>query len=275
MLQYEHSGDRHRTRDDRAPHRAAPEITDEIGATAALGVGGEVHRGEESADHHGHQPTEHRRRVQPTPQHVAGLFPRRHAAGRHSADDGAEHERCEQRRRRERRTEPAAQWQRLRGLAEGERRAPEDDPDRGQCEWYVERRHDWRERRRERGPQHDQHEDQPDVVRLPHRRDRLLDQRARRPSPLVAPGDEVPEAGAEVGAREQRVQRDPHEHHRGAHVGETHEEYGSLGLRCAAPGSHPSCISSSTSSVGRGARVRRRMTITANTAMNAYTTSNR
>ena len=55
---------------------------------------------------------------------------------------------------------------------------------------------------RERGPEHDEHEDQPDVVGLPHRPDRAVDQRARAGPASPPPGDEVPEAGAEVGAAE-------------------------------------------------------------------------
>ena len=68
------------------------------------------------------------------------------------------------------------------------------------------------------GPQHDEAEDQPDVVRLPHRADRVVDQRARPFAPLGAAGDEVPEPGAEVGAAEERVRGDAEEQHHGGRV---------------------------------------------------------
>ena len=62
---------------------------------------------------------------------------------------------------------------------------------------------------RERGPEDDQVEDQPDVVGLPDRGDRLVDQRARGPAPPVAAGQQVPQAAAEVGPAQHRVQGDP------------------------------------------------------------------
>ena len=109
----------------------------------------------------------------------------------------------------------------------------------------------------EGGPQRDQHEDQPDVIGLPDRSDRLLDQRPRRLTVLVTARDEVPEPGAEVGAREQRVEDDPDEHHRRAHVGQLHV----MSPRPA----HPARRARPAS----GARTRRRSTTTVNTAMNA------
>ena len=59
--------------------------------------------------------------------------------------------------------------------------------------------------RREAGPHHDQHEDQPDVVGLPDRADRVLDQRPLLRAAPGPAGHQVPEPGAEVGPAEQRV----------------------------------------------------------------------
>ena len=56
-------------------------------------------------------------------------------------------------------------------------------------------------------------EDQPDVVRLPDRADRPVDQLARPAAALAAAGEQAPETGAEVGAAEDGVHRHAdHEH---------------------------------------------------------------
>ena len=52
-------------------------------------------------------------------------------------------------------------------------------PSAASDERHEQRERDRRERLGERGPQHDEAEDQPDVVRLPHRADRVADHRAR------------------------------------------------------------------------------------------------
>ena len=71
------------------------------------------------------------------------------------------------------------------------------------------------ERLGEAGPEHDQREDEPDVVGLPDRPDRMGDDGARTLTALGAAGDEVPEAGAEVRTTEHRVGDDAdHQHHR-------------------------------------------------------------
>ena len=59
-----------------------------------------------------------------------------------------------------------------------------------------------------RGPEDDQRKDEPDVVGLPHRGDRLVDQRARLASAPVAAGQQVPQAAAEVGPAQHGVKRD-------------------------------------------------------------------
>ena len=87
---------------------------------------------------------------------------------------------------------------------------------------------------RERGPEHDQHEDQPDVVGLPDGADRPVDQRARSLAALAAAGDQRPEAGAEVGAAEHRVQRGADPEDAGDSVGGAHA--GSSGGRRGAAG---------------------------------------
>ena len=59
-------------------------------------------------------------------------------------------------------------------------------PSAASAQWHEQRRHDRGERRRERGPEDDEVEDQPGVVRLPDRSDRVGDERARR-GPASAP----------------------------------------------------------------------------------------
>ena len=78
---------------------------------------------------------------------------------------------------------------------------------------------DRRERLGEAGPEDDEREDQPDVVGLPDRPDRVVDDGARTLAALGAAGGEVPEAGAEVGAAEHRVGDDADEQHDGDRVG--------------------------------------------------------
>ena len=73
-----------------------------------------------------------------------------------------------------------------RGLVEREPRAAQHDAERGQAERDEERREDRLERRREPRPEDDEHEDQPDVVGLPDRADRPVDQLARAPAALAA-----------------------------------------------------------------------------------------
>ena len=91
---------------------------------------------------------------------------------------------------------------------EGESRAAQHDPERGQAERDEQGRHDRREGLGERRPEHHEDEDQPHVVRLPDRPDRPGDQGSRALAALAAPGHQGPEPGAEVGAAEDRVERD-------------------------------------------------------------------
>ena len=72
--------------------------------------------------------------------------------------------------------------------------AAQHDPERGQAERDEQRREDRLERGREAGPEHDEHEDQPDVVGLPHGSDRPVDQLARAPAALASAGEQAPEA---------------------------------------------------------------------------------
>ncbi len=104
---------------------------------------------------------------------------------------------------------------------EGEGRDAQDDADQDERQRDVQHDAEPRERRGEaREEQHDR-EDQPYVVRLPHRPDGVRDQvelalfpRARR--------QQGPHAAAEVRAREYRVGIERREDDEGEDVGETH-----------------------------------------------------
>ncbi len=109
---------------------------------------------------------------------------------------------------------------RRRLAAQGERGSTEDDPYGGQPERHVERRGDRPEGGRERGPEDDEHEDEPHVVGLPHRAHRALDHPPHARAAPGAAGGEVPEAGAEVGAAEHGVGRQPGDDQRDADLGE-------------------------------------------------------
>src|SRR4051794_32091026 len=109
-------------------------------------------------------------------------------------------------------------------MPEGEAGAAEDDPERREGERDVERGHDRRERARERRPEKDEDEDQPDVIGLPHRPDGAIDLPAHLLGTSTAPGQEIPDAGAEVRASEDRVQGDPEPEHRRADVRGAHVE---------------------------------------------------
>ena len=67
---------------------------------------------------------------------------------------------------------------------------------------------DRREDLRKAGPEHDQAEDQPHVVGLPHWSDRVVDHVAGTFATLSATRHQVPEPGAEVGSAEDRVGHD-------------------------------------------------------------------
>ena len=111
---------------------------------------------------------------------------------------------------------------RLDHLAEGEARPAQDDPDRRERERDVEGGHHRGERLGEAGPEEDEDEDQPDVVRLPDRRDRALDPVADRLGVGRAAGEELPEPRTEVGAAEDGVEGRPEQQDRGDGLGLAH-----------------------------------------------------
>ncbi len=125
-----------------------------------------------------------------------------------------------------------------RRVVEGEARAAQDDAEGRQAQRDEQGREDRFEGEREPGPEHHEHEDQPDVVGLPDRADRPVDQRARPPAPAVAAGDEAPEAGPEVGPAEHGIRRHADPQHPGDGVGAAHRAPSS-GTSAGAPADGP------------------------------------
>jgi hypothetical protein len=87
-----------------------------------------------------------------------------------------------------------------------------------------------------------------DVVGLPHRADRVLDQLALGPAPAGTAREQVPEPRPEVGPAEQGVEGHPDPGHHQHDLGERHEiTRGSTGsVSCGATGSGALASSRST-----------------------------
>ena len=185
------------------------------GSPLAAGVPHEVDGGEVGDDDDGEDAAEHRRRVDPAVPGIAGDTAGGHTTGGDGAGDGAHAVRDEDGGEGEGGAEVAAVTGAEHGLAEGEARAAQHDAEGGEGERDEQGQRDRGVGLGEAGPQHDEDEDQPDVVGLPHRSDGVVDHLPRARPALGAAGDEVPEAGAEVGAAEHGVGRDGEEQHDG------------------------------------------------------------
>src|SRR5256884_8084180 len=134
-----------------------------------------------------------------------------HALGGDRADHGAERERRQHRREREDGVDPALLTGSPGSRTQGVGAPAHDDPDAGDEERDRERRRDRAEGGRVGGPDDGEDEDQPDVVGLPDGRHRMMGLVANLVGLLASARDELPEAGAEGGAAEHGVEREPHE----------------------------------------------------------------
>ena len=106
-----------------------------------------------------------------------------------------------------------------RGVLEREPGAAQHDPERREAERDEQRREDRLERRREPGPEHDEHEDQPDVVGLPDRSDRPVDQLARPPAAVAPTREQAPERRRRSPRRRRRRTSSPRPEDDGDGVG--------------------------------------------------------
>jgi len=221
-VHHDEPADRDRAGDDAGHERARTEPVAQIVEAQALGVGGHVDGGEMRREDDREHARDQRRGLHPGRERRPGAGADRHAARGDCSDRRAEEERRQDRGQREGRAQHASFAEGHRVPAEGVRRPAQDDSDAGEEQRHVERGHHGAERARERRPEHDQDEDQPDVIGLPHRRHRALHEAAHARAALGATGDEVPEPRAEVRPGEHRVGRQPRDDERGADLGEAH-----------------------------------------------------
>src|SRR5215207_1390363 len=220
-LQHEQAGKRERARAGARRERAAAEPLDEIAAPGAGGVRGQPDGGQVGTRRDRQDADEHRRRVQPGVDRVARRVAERDALGRDAADRGSERERRQDRGHAEQRAEDLLLARTRHGAAHGVAGPAQDDPQRGGEQRHVERREDRAERARISGPDDDEHEDQPDVVRLPHRAHGVVGVIAQRPPPLTRQ-QHVPEPRAEVGAAQHHVRRHADERDQQRQLSEPH-----------------------------------------------------
>ena len=206
--QDEDPDDGHRPGDDGGTDGAPAEVLDHGVVRQPSRVPDEVHRRQVGDDDEREHTTEDRRRVEPARPRIPGLAPRRHAAGGDATGDRTHAERHDHGPQRERGPEVAAVAGAEHGLAEGEARSAQHDPDRGDRQRDEQRQRDRGVRLGEPGPQQHEAEDQPHVVALPDGADRVVDHLARPLAAGRSSGDQIPEPGAEVGAAEDRVQHD-------------------------------------------------------------------
>ena len=192
---------------DGGRQRSGGEVALEVGGTGAAGVADEEHRRQVRGRGDEERPDQQRERIQPARDGIAGGVADGHPARRDGADHGAHEERREQRREAEEALGEPTALESSRRLVEREPGAPQHDAERGEAERDEQRGEDRLERGRERRPEHHEDEDQPDVVGLPDRADRPVDQLARAPAAVAAAGDQAPEPGPEVRAAEHRVRR--------------------------------------------------------------------
>jgi hypothetical protein len=198
------AGQRHHARREGGDPRPEAEVGHQVVLPADPGLRGEEDGRDEGHDDHREHAAEQGRRVDPAAEGVP-VPPCGYPARGDTARDGAQEEGHDHRGDGERRTGDPLLVGAHHHLAEGETGAAHDDAQRRQPERDVERRRDRGERRRERRPEHHQAEDQPHVVGLPHRRERLVDEVPGAPAALGAACGQVPEAGPVVRAAEHRV----------------------------------------------------------------------
>ena len=182
-VQHDQTDGSERSCDDGGNKRTVDEVALEVGRPGAARVADEEHARQVRAGGHEEGAGHEREQVDPAGHPIARRIAYRHAAARDRADHGSQEERGQHRRRAERRRCEDSAARAARGVLEREAGSSQDDPERSKAQRDEQRREDGLEGGREAGPEDDEHEDQPHVVRLPHGPDRPVDQRAR---PLAA-----------------------------------------------------------------------------------------
>ena len=258
-MQRDQTDNGERARDHGRNQRAPGEVALEVGRAGAARVADEEHARQVRAGGHEEGAGHEREQVDPAAHPVACRIADRHAAARDRADDRSQEERGQHRRRAEHGRGKGSAACAARGVLEREAGSSQDDPERSQAQRDEQRREDGLEGGREAGPQDHEHEDQPHVVRLPHRPDCPVDQRARPPAAFPSTGEQAPETRPEVGAAEDRVHRYADDEDDGDGVREGHCE---LPVASGgAPVSGPYGTSSSPSSSRQRRDIARRVMI--------------
>ena len=207
----------------------------QLGLADAHRVGREVDRGQIRRCRDGDPAEGDRGRVEPARDEIALGVADGHAPRGDSADHGAESEGREDRRAGEEDLDPPLLARGRRSRAQGICGAAEDDADAADEERNRERRGDRPEGHRVGRPADDEHEDQPDVVGLPDRAHRVMRVLAQLPVAFTAAAQQLPEAGAEIGAAQDRVGSQSDEHEDDGSFSEAH----ALHPRRPAPRSAP------------------------------------
>ena len=174
-----------------APSARAGEIALEVGVAEAPRVAGQEDRREVGARGHEEDADQEGDGIHPARDRISLRVADRNAARGDSAGHGAHEERRQYRRERERAGGQAPAPLPCGHPLECEARATEHDPESREAERDEQGRHDRREGLGKAGPQHHEHEDQPDVIGLPDRADRPGDQGPRTVAALAAAATSV------------------------------------------------------------------------------------
>ena len=196
------------------------EVLGHVRLVQASGVPHQVDRGQVGGGDDGQDPTDDGGRVDPAVHRIPRLAAGRHSSRRDPAHDRAHAVGDQHRGGGEPGSEQAPVPGRDDHLAEGEARPAQHDAQGRDHQRHEQGQRDRGVGLRERRPQHDEDEDQPDVVGFPHRSDRVFDDRPRAGAAFRAARGQVPEPGPEIGAAEHGVgehRRQQHHSDRGNH----------------------------------------------------------
>ena len=238
-IEAEHDQTDRRHDDQRASGQdgTAPEVGLQVGRAVPAGVGDQEHRGQEGGGGHGQRAEQHRGRVEPRGDRVTSAVAHRDPTGRDAAEGRGEEERREDRGDPEDRGVAAAADPLPGRFAQREPGAAQHQPEPGEDHGDPRGRCDRLEHLREPGPGQDDHEDEPDVVGLPDRRHRVVDQRSGPGAAVRAAGGQVPEAGAVVHPAAAGVRGDRQDQHQGHGVGAAHGRASAAAGSCSPTGS--------------------------------------
>ena len=215
-------GDGEQACDSAGAEGAAAIGSHEVMLSATLRVVAQVDGGQVGRDRDRQRADDGRGRVEPARDQVALGVAVRHSSRRDAAEARTEGERRHDRRHGGDDVEVADLPRTRCAGGHGVRCAADDDPQRRQDERDRERRRDRAEGGGVGRPHHGEHEDQPHVVGLPHRRHDVMREVADAPPLPGLWGGDLPDGGAEVGAGQHDVARQSDEDEDQRHGRERH-----------------------------------------------------